>query len=91
MAAAIAPGIAKLKLRARHAGVPVIYANDNAGRWRSDFRSLIAESLSASDRGKAITELLMPDTKTISSSSRSNLPSSEHPLSCCCSTWVRNA
>jgi nicotinamidase-related amidase len=63
MAAAIAPRIAKLKVRARHAGVPVIYANDNAGRWRSDFRSLIAESLSASDRGKAITELLMPDTQ----------------------------
>lgn len=62
MDAAIAPRIAHLKMRARRAGVPVIYANDNAGRWRSDFRSLIAEALAQSGRGKLITELLMPDT-----------------------------
>src|SRR5690349_8731537 len=31
----IARPIAELKRKARHAGVPVIYVNDNFGRWRS--------------------------------------------------------
>jgi nicotinamidase-related amidase len=30
-----------LKRRARRAGVPAIYVNDNFGRWRSDFAALI--------------------------------------------------
>ncbi|MDP9896765.1 hypothetical protein J2W32_005985 [Variovorax boronicumulans] len=34
-ALAIAAPIAKSKARAHAAGVPVVYANDNAGRWRS--------------------------------------------------------
>ena len=32
--------IAALKERARRARIPTIYANDNFGRWRSDFRAL---------------------------------------------------
>lgn len=31
----------KLKERAKTAGVPVIYVNDNFGRWRSDVRKLV--------------------------------------------------
>ena len=57
----IAPIIARLKRRARAAGVPVIYANDNAGRWRSDFRTLIAEATGAGGPGGEIAELLAPD------------------------------
>jgi len=38
---ALADKIARLKRRARVARVPVIYVNDNFGRWRSDFRALI--------------------------------------------------
>ena len=38
---ALADSIARLKRRAKAAGVPVIYVNDNFGRWRSDFRALI--------------------------------------------------
>ena len=38
---ALADKIARLKRRARVAKVPVIYVNDNFGRWRSDFRALI--------------------------------------------------
>jgi nicotinamidase-related amidase len=34
--------IAALKERAKRARIPVIYANDNFGRWRSDFRQQIA-------------------------------------------------
>jgi nicotinamidase-related amidase len=35
--------IAALKQRSREAGVPAIYVNDNFGKWRSDFRTLIAK------------------------------------------------
>lgn len=58
-AQAIAANIARLKRRCRDAGVPVVYANDNQGRWRSDFRKLVDESLQ--ERGADITRLLMPD------------------------------
>src|SRR5213592_3424604 len=32
---------AALKARAREAGIPVIYANDNFGRWRSNFEDVV--------------------------------------------------
>jgi len=44
----IVPAVAKLARSAREAKVPVIYANDNFGRWRSDFRELV-ERLSRDD------------------------------------------
>ena len=31
----------ELKQRCRAAGIPTIYINDNFGKWRSDFRSLV--------------------------------------------------
>ena len=34
--------VAALAARARRAGIPVIYANDNLGSWRSDAPALIA-------------------------------------------------
>jgi nicotinamidase-related amidase len=55
----IAPAIAALKRRCREAGVPVIYANDNRGRWRSDFRQVVEWSLQGP--GAGITRALMPD------------------------------
>jgi nicotinamidase-related amidase len=60
-AAAIAPRIAALKARCRNAGVPVIYANDNRGRWRSDFPALVGLSLGQGGAGAAITSALQPD------------------------------
>jgi nicotinamidase-related amidase len=33
--------LAALKRRAKAAGVPVIYANDNFGQWRTDFSALV--------------------------------------------------
>lgn len=33
--------IARLRQRASRAGIPVIYANDNYGQWRSDFRQVV--------------------------------------------------
>src|SRR5258706_790196 len=60
-AAAVAPRIAAFKARCRRAGVPVIYANDNRGHWRSDFREVVQRSLAAGGMGSRITEQLMPD------------------------------
>jgi nicotinamidase-related amidase len=52
--------IAALKKRAEKAGVPIIYANDNFGRWRSDFRALVEHCTSPKSRGRQIAELLQP-------------------------------
>jgi nicotinamidase-related amidase len=52
--------IAALKLRAKRAQVPAIYANDNFGRWRSDFRQQIEHCLKKNRPGRDIVELLKP-------------------------------
>lgn len=55
-----APRIVALRERARAAGVPVIYVNDNFGQWRSDFRRTI-EACSAPDKpGRQVTRALVP-------------------------------
>ena len=59
LAAARATGT--LRHRAKQAGVPVIYCNDNFGKWRSDFRSLLGHVLHDDVRGRPIAELLAPD------------------------------
>jgi len=48
--------------RARQANVPVIYVNDNFGRWRSDFRAQVEHCLKKG-RGPRIVELLRPEEK----------------------------
>ncbi len=53
--------LAGLKRRARRAGIPAVYVNDNFGRWRSDLHKLIAHCLGADVRGKPMVELLKPD------------------------------
>ena len=60
-ALAAAKATAALRTRAKQAGVPVIYCNDNFGRWRSDFRTLLEHVLHDDVRGKPIAELLAPD------------------------------
>jgi nicotinamidase-related amidase len=59
-AVAAARAIATLKRRAAAARVPAIYVNDNFGRWRSDFRQLLAHCLEGDARGKRLAELLRP-------------------------------
>src|SRR5918992_2383232 len=49
---------AALRKRAKRAGVPVIYVNDNFGKWRSDFRTLLEHCLKS--KGRPIVELLRP-------------------------------
>jgi nicotinamidase-related amidase len=52
---------AALKARAREAGIPVVYANDNFGRWRSDFRQVVEHVLHDDVRGRPLAEILRPD------------------------------
>ncbi len=56
----MAENIARLKARARRAGVPIIYVNDNFGRWQSDFRRTVAHC-SEAKRGGAISRRLRPE------------------------------
>jgi nicotinamidase-related amidase len=55
-----ARNIASLKSRARSAGIPVIYVNDNYGLWKNDFDATL-ECAARSERGKQIVDLLRPD------------------------------
>jgi len=56
-----APRIVSLARRARQAGVPVIYVNDNFGQWRSDFRHTVQECSRAERPGHAVTRMLLPE------------------------------
>ena len=51
----------RLKQRAKKAGVPVIYVNDNFGRWQSDFRRQVEHCLRGDSRGHEIVQLLRPE------------------------------
>jgi nicotinamidase-related amidase len=60
-AIAMADRSAELKKRAKAAGIPAIYVNDNFGRWQSDFRSQVEHCLRDGVRGKPIVERLCPE------------------------------
>jgi nicotinamidase-related amidase len=51
----------RLKRRAKKVGVPVIYVNDNFGRWQSDFRRQVKHCLREGSRGHEIVAILQPD------------------------------
>ena len=50
-----------LKKRARRAGVPAVYVNDNFGKWKSDFRRTIEHCLARESKGREIVKMLRPD------------------------------
>ena len=52
--------IARLAARARQAGVPVIFVNDNLGRWRSDIHALIEYVSAPRSAGRSLAEVLKP-------------------------------
>ena len=56
----MAERLAALKRRLHAAGVPAIYVNDNFGRWRSDFRALLAHCARDGVRGKLLADRLAP-------------------------------
>lgn len=53
--------ILDLKRQARALGLPVIYVNDNFGRWRSDFHAQIEHCLKDDVIGQPVVELLLPE------------------------------
>jgi nicotinamidase-related amidase len=57
----MADRIARLKERARRAGVPVVYVNDNFGRWRSDLKAQVEHCLEDDVRGRPVVERLRPE------------------------------
>ena len=59
LAMPVGKNIAALKKRAKDAGIPAIYVNDNFGRWQSDFKKIVTHCRNA--RGKSFVEMLLPD------------------------------
>ena len=51
----------ELKRRCRAAGIPTLYINDNFGKWRSDFRSLVRHCIDDPVPGREVARLLKPD------------------------------
>lgn len=52
--------IAVLKRKAVEAAVPVIYANDSFGRWRSDLRAIVQRCLEHDCAGRELCDILRP-------------------------------
>ena len=48
----IGRNIARVKKAAREAGIPVIYINDNFGKWKSDFRTVIKSVIEENKPGR---------------------------------------
>jgi nicotinamidase-related amidase len=57
----IAPQLAHLKARARAAGMPIVYVNDNFGQWRSDKSKLLDYCLRPAAIGRRFVEQIRPD------------------------------
>jgi nicotinamidase-related amidase len=56
----MAERLAALKGLAKRKGVPVIYVNDNFGKWQSDFNKLLKHCLDDGVRGQPLAEQLRP-------------------------------
>jgi len=56
----MAKRLASLKREATRLQVPVVYVNDNFGRWISDFRHTVEHCCTGSSRGAEISRMLRP-------------------------------
>ena len=56
-----AENIARLKRKAKQSKIPVVYVNDNFGKWQSDFKKLLEHCSDEKVRGSSIARLLAPD------------------------------
>ncbi len=52
--------LARLVARARRARIPIVWVNDNFGRWRSDFQRLLDHCARPECRGRSVVELVAP-------------------------------
>jgi len=57
----MAERLSRLKRRAKETGVPVVYVNDNFGKWQSDFKKILEHCLESDVNGKPIAEMLRPE------------------------------
>src|SRR5213082_2089557 len=57
----MAEKLSVLKRHAKEADVPVIYVNDNFGKWQSDFKKILDHCLEEGVRGRPFAELLRPE------------------------------
>jgi nicotinamidase-related amidase len=57
----MAKNIAALKRRAKGAGIPAVYANDNFGRWQSDLNQVLDHVLHDGVPGRPLAEILHPE------------------------------
>ena len=53
--------LSALKRRATAAGSPVIYINDNFGKWQSDFKKIVARCTGEDAKGRDFVKPLVPD------------------------------
>ena len=58
-----ARAIARLADRARKAGVPVVFVNDNFGRWRSDMQALVQFVSEPDSEGRRLVEAVRPEDR----------------------------
>ncbi|HEX8473150.1 MAG TPA: isochorismatase family cysteine hydrolase [Pyrinomonadaceae bacterium] len=56
----MAERLAALKRRAKQSNIPVVYVNDNFGKWQSDFQKILAHCLEDDVRGRPLAEQLRP-------------------------------
>lgn len=61
LALPVGKNIAALKKRTKAAGIPVIYVNDNFGRWQSDFKKIVAHCSRDDAEGTDFVKLLLPE------------------------------
>jgi nicotinamidase-related amidase len=61
LAMPVAENIAKLKAQVKKAGLPVIYVNDNFGKWQSDLNKIVSHCLEDRVRGEPFVKLVLPD------------------------------
>jgi nicotinamidase-related amidase len=61
LALPVGRNIAELKKRARQQGIPVIYINDNFGKWQSDLNKTVSHCLEDGVRGEPFVKLVLPD------------------------------
>jgi nicotinamidase-related amidase len=57
----VAHRIQQLRRRAKAAGVPIVYVNDNLGKWQSDRHELLKHCLSERSRGKEVVQKVAPE------------------------------
>jgi nicotinamidase-related amidase len=59
----MAERIAALQRRARRAGIPTVYVNDNFGAWHLGFRELVEHVRSGRAPGRALLDAIAPDPR----------------------------